>query len=961
MEEEIGDNTAEFADLQRYREMSESAQTGWWESNTTTKEYLFSENICRLLGIQGRTLSFEEVLLHVREDYRDLILHEFFEFSSRKNTFYKRDFPILTPNGEVWLRTQLIRHYRRNGCEGSLGIIQVIPASEGANEASVIGKVTLFLKQLNNITLSLSDYLKGKTEDFIINNILQNLLDFYKANNAFMFEFDENGLYQGCTHEAARNNKMEIKVSYTHISNTDVPWLTRNIIDHQPIIVDMLTQLPGEAKEERTLFSSIGIKSLMCVPLTDEKRVWGYIGIDTTEGIHHWSNEDYRWLMSMGSIMSICIGLSRAKDETKHAYTAARRSDKLFKDIFINIPIGEAIYDKDGQLTDMNNAFMETFGLTSMADADGFSFFKDANMTPELRDNILKNNPSTFNIEYSFDKVTNYKTRRKGEANFNCKMIRIFDEKEPGYLFICIEDTDRLVAIDKARDFENFFSMISDYAKVGYAKINLKTHEGYAIRQWFKNMGEDEHTPLANIVGNYAHMHPDDKARLLQFFEEVKEGKTGGFIGEIRIRRPGTEDKWNWIYKNLLVSDYDPDGGGIEIIGVNYDITAFKEVEQELTEARDKAQMMDKLKSAFLANMSHEIRTPLNAIVGFSDLIATTDEKEEREQYLPLLHENNELLLQLISDILDLSKMEAGTMEFNYSNVDVNELCMDIVRSMRFKAREGVAIIFDTFRPVCNIFTDPNRLNQVISNFINNAIKFTTEGSIRLGYEWVDMGHLRFYVTDTGMGISADEVDSIFERFVKLNSFAQGTGLGLSICRNIVEQMGGTIGVDSELGKGSTFWFILPGDQEKSEFNAASVSAQPVVSDVRPVFTSATGEKPKILIAEDTQSNFALMNAILKNDFELHRAINGIEAVRKCQSIKPDLILMDVKMPHIDGLEATRRIRTFDKNVPIIAVTAFAFEQDRRSAMAAGCNGYLTKPISGNVLKDIIIRELTKK
>ena len=275
--------------------------------------------------------------------------------------------------------------------------------------------------------------------------------------------------------------------------------------------------------------------------------------------------------------------------------------------------------------------------------------------------------------------------------------------------------------------------------------------------------------------------------------------------------RPETTDQWNWVRTNIVVTTYAPEKDEIEIIGINYDITELKETEAELIQARDKAQMMDRLKSAFLANMSHEIRTPLNAIVGFSDLLVESDDVEERREYINIVRENNDLLLQLISDILDISKIEAGTFEFTSSDVDVNLLCEDIVRSMQMKVQPGVQLLFEPHLPSCHVVSDRNRLHQVISNFVNNAIKFTSEGSIHVGYGLKD-GVLEVYVQDTGIGIEKEQLSRIFERFVKLNSFVHGTGLGLSICKSIIEQLSGQIGIDSEPGSGSRFWFTLPGE-----------------------------------------------------------------------------------------------------------------------------------------------------
>ena len=377
-------------------------------------------------------------------------------------------------------------------------------------------------------------------------------------------------------------------------------------------------------------------------------------------------------------------------------------------------------------------------------------------------------------------------------------------------MLINIDNTERISSINRIRDFENFFLLISEYAKVGYAKLNLLTRNGYAIKQWYKNMGEDEDTPLVEVVGIYNKMHPQDRVRVLAFFEKAKRGEATSFKSEMRVLKPGTLNQWNWVRMNVVLNRYDPENGLIELIGVNYDITELKETEQKLIEAKEKAEEADRLKSAFLANMSHEIRTPLNAIVGFSSLLVETEDPEEKQEYAKMVEENNELLLQLISDILDLSKIEAGTFDFKFRDFDINTLCGDLARSMQLRVKPGVELIFEPTLPQCVIVSDPNRLHQVVSNFINNAIKFTTTGSIRIGYDKPDDKHLRVYVTDTGIGIAPEACRKIFDRFIKLNSFVQGTGLGLSISKSIIEQLGGKIGVNSELGKGSTFWFILP-------------------------------------------------------------------------------------------------------------------------------------------------------
>ena len=507
------------------------------------------------------------------------------------------------------------------------------------------------------------------------------------------------------------------------------------------------------------------------------------------------------------------VGLFLDSTGSVQANRALDRSEKLFQNIFANIPAGVEIYDKDGYLIDLNNKDLEIFGVVNKSDVIGVNFFDNPNVPQNIRDRVRNEDLVDFRLNYSFEQAGGYyETSRSNVIELYSKVSKLYDNEGnfSGYILISIDNTERIDAMNRIRDFENFFLMISDYAKVGYAKLNLLNRKGYAIKQWYKNLGEEEDIPLSEVVAVYSQMHPEDRKRFLDFYDEVRDGKRRHFQGEMRIRRPGTKNEWNWVSSNVMVTNYKPEENEIEIIGINYDITELKETEAELIQARDKAEMMDRLKSAFLANMSHEIRTPLNAIVGFSDLLVETEELSERQEYIKIVRENNDLLLQLISDILDLSKIEAGTFEFTNGDVDVNLLCEDIVRSMGMKAKEEVELVFDDHLPVCHVISDRNRIHQVISNFVNNAMKFTSEGSIHVGYKLKD-GELEFYVEDTGIGIEKEQLPHIFERFVKLNSFVHGTGLGLSICQSIVEQLGGRIGVDSEKGKGSRFWFTIPG------------------------------------------------------------------------------------------------------------------------------------------------------
>ena len=385
-----------------------------------------------------------------------------------------------------------------------------------------------------------------------------------------------------------------------------------------------------------------------------------------------------------------------------------------------------------------------------------------------------------------------------------------------------------------------------------------------------------------------------------------------------------------------------------KVMALIHDIGDRVQRSNELIEAKQRAEEADRMKSVFLANMSHEIRTPLNAIVGFSEIIALTEDEVEKAEYLNIIQKNSNLLLQLINDILDLSRIESGKSEMNFQLVEMTGLIDEVEKVHRLKMK--TAIRLNVIRPDEEIWimVDRNRITQVLFNFLSNAIKNTHEGAITLGLE-VCGEWLKVYVTDTGCGIAKEKLPLIFNRFEKLNDFVQGTGLGLPICQSIVERLGGKISVESEVGVGSTFvmtlpyrQFVLGADGEPVEINAH-------------VERRSDGRK-KILIAEDTESNFMQINILLKKDYTISWVTNGEEAVNSFLRERPDLILMDIRMPVMNGIQATEKIRTVDIDLPIVAVTANAFLIEQQQALAAGCNDIIAKPYTYERLKETIIK-----
>ena len=480
-------------------------------------------------------------------------------------------------------------------------------------------------------------------------------------------------------------------------------------------------------------------------------------------------------------------------------------NEMIFRKLYVNLPVGVELYDRDGYLIDLNAKDMEIFGIRSKKDVLGVNIFSNPIMPKDVIKKLKENKSVNFRLNYSFKKVDDYyNTSKVGEMDIVTKASILYDQRgEPSsYLLINLDNTEKMIAYNRISEFENVFTLVSVYAKVGYALYDLYTFEGYAIKQWYENMGEKDGTPLSQIIGIYSYIHPNDAGYINSFFEEVKQGKAHHFRREVRVK---SGDGWKWICANITRNPQSVDPNKPEMICINYDITELKDSQLK----RERAEELDRLKSAFLANMSHEIRTPLNAIVGFSQLLAETDDPEERHEFVEIIDSNNRMLLQLISDILDLAKIESGTMDLKFADMNVKEVINEIVTSFRIKMPDNVALIAPQDSPECQIYSDRMRLTQVISNFLNNAIKYTSEGCITLAYEIIG-DEIKFSVTDTGDGMSQEIQAHIFDRFYKGNTFKQGTGLGLSICETIVNRLGGRIGVNSELGKGSTFWFTHP-------------------------------------------------------------------------------------------------------------------------------------------------------
>ncbi|WP_294177105.1 ATP-binding protein [uncultured Coprobacter sp.] len=635
-----------------------------------------------------------------------------------------------------------------------------------------------------------------------------------------------------------------------------------------------------------------------------------------------------------------------------------------FSVTFNTLPVAIAICNRDGVVHEVNDYYLELMGTEKEGLIQRVNVFNNPCLPDTIKNQIKQGEYISEEVSYDFQKLNRtgyFKSiySNKQYYKFTVDYVKTGNGQIEKLILIWVNNTLVHNTLKQNKNIMDMFRFVSTASKIGFSSINLLKEDTIVTPEYFINLGENKTTNIKNIINKYSNIHPDDREYLLSFSERVSHEKIPDITFDKDIRVSDRSGGWRWIRQVLIQKTFDPKNKNIEILGMNIDITRQKEIEEKLKRAQQQAENSDKQKSVFLSNMSHEIRTPLNAIIGFSRLLAETEtEENEKQSYIDIINNNNQLLLQLISDILDLSKIEANTLEFNYSNVNINTLLKDIEQTTRMKAGEKnpVKIIFEPESPHCYIYTERNRLSQIINNLLTNALKFTEEGCIRFGYKRQESG-IYFYISDTGKGIPEEKQKQMFERFVKLDKFKSGTGLGLAICKSIITKLGGEIGVNSKPGKGSTFWFTLPANaiyfSEKDKQNDTSRTSDKN-STIDKQENTLNIPKHTLLIAEDIEDNYRLYEVLLNKKYNLLHAWNGQEAVDLFTKHRPDAILMDIRMPVLDGYEATKAIREIEQDIPIIGVTAFAFSEDKEKILSSGFNMCITKPIVSKNLMEAL-------
>ncbi|WP_254874796.1 response regulator [Bacteroides fragilis] len=743
--------------------------------------------------------------------------------------------------------------------------------------------------------------------------------------------------------------------------------------------------------------------------------------------------------------------LARCRRRTTRALREAQEILNLQKlrtdTIFGDLPVGIEVYSKEGILVWMNERTCQTFGVVDKRAVIGSTPIMDNPVIPDaVKKAFQRQRKIQVDFDYDFSIVCRtgfYNTRCTSEVKrISCKGTPVFgsDGKMQNYVFI-MNDISR----------EHEYSVkLKESAQLAHQAIQASglVHWRYDNRiRRFSSYND----PVTNFDSSVwltpedylSTVHPDDRPGIMDYLRMMDDG--ADFSDEAPMRVKTTyDDGWQdcVVTGTSFLKDHAT-GKVLLYTGFRRNVTSWKKMVNELSEAKERAERSDKLKSAFLANISHEIRTPLNAIIGFSNLLTNTDKKEEIAEYQRIIVTNSDLLLRLINDILDLSKIEAGFIDRQLSEFDLSVYFDELYGSVRqAMANPSVELVCDNPYESCLVRMDANRLAQVVLNYATNAIKCTYRGEIRMGYRRQGEG-IYFYVSDTGIGIPDKDKPRLYRRFEKLNEFAQGTGLGLVICKVVTEASGGRVGFESEEGVGSTFWSWVPceimriggeaeaGGQEAARVDAgldngsdngldagldnglgssldagkrteileavgrgieemesklASVKLEnepsptglaALSASAEPKAQSASTDEPSpadpdsepssdghtdkktILVVEDIESNYLLMSVLLGSlGYQFTRAADGVEAVEKVLSEHFDLVLMDIKMPRLGGLEATREIRKTNREVPIIALTAHAFNSDKEAAIAAGCNGFLVKPIDRNALAGTLRRFL---
>lgn len=665
----------------------------------------------------------------------------------------------------------------------------------------------------NTMSKALERMTKSNDIREVFNDVLKEILDYYNAGRVVvmttipdmpdfqtsLFEVDAPGV----------KTVMECMGGVFPKSK----WRYSQVQAGKTVIVDDILKMK-ECKHLATgmdslkpVFEKLDVKSHIAVPIVDFHSRPSFLCVDIVNRAYHWTKQDERLIKDVANIVMMWGKLQASNRKVND-------EKDFLRAVLGKIPVGIAMFDVDGNITYANRKLLHVFGVGTLDNIKNFNLFNSHILSEYELQSIRERESFESVFDYGYGNKPTVKNKLQDDSmHIMAKYCKLRDNMGnlKSYIATYVDRTRETSASEKVKELDGYMSVCAEFAKIGFARVNVMTGEGYGTKQWFLNFGIDNENNSHQYSETLERLHQDEKRSIRQFRSVVMIDPAVTFKRRVRVMKNDGSGEYDYLQMYSVVTRYEPQKGVVETSTISLNVNHNVDMEVMLRTARDQAEKADRLKSAFLANMSHEIRTPLNAIVGFSQLLCDDMvEPEERGEVVSIIENNNTLLLQLISDILDLAKLEAGTLEFRYSDTEMNSLCKAVASSVKMRVKPGVELIVDIPDKKFNMYTDPNRVKQVLINFATNAAKFTDSGHIRLGYIPVGSHNVRIFVEDTGIGISKDKISKVFERFVKLNQFEQGNGLGLQISREIVTKLGGKIGVDSELGKGSTFWCIIP-------------------------------------------------------------------------------------------------------------------------------------------------------
>ncbi len=702
------------------------------------------------------------------------------------------------------------------------------------------------------------------------------------------------------------------------------------------------------------------------------KKVWreffdiGRLHVETDErrfdGSQMFIEGDYICLYDEKNKITGHFGMQRDITESKQAKEVLRKSEERFRSLFETMIQGVIYQDTNGVIISANTAAERILGLsldqlngrTSM-DPRWHAIHEDGSDFPGETHPValaLRSGKPVLNVIMAV-----FHPQTENFVWINTNAIPLFkpDETIPYQAYVTFEDiTERKKAEAKLKESEEKYCSLVETAQELVWKCDATGHFTYLNPAWERTHGYTIEEMLGKNFG--AFQTPEVFERDIH---EFARHMAVGFVKEYETTQFTKDGKELTLLFNAIPF-IDGNGNINGTQGTAIDITERKLIEKELIKSKEKAEESDRLKSAFLANMSHEIRTPMNGILGFADLLKEPNlTGDEQQTYISIIQKSGARMLNIINDIISISKIESGLMTVNIRESNINDQT-DYIYTFFKPEIEGKGLLFSYRNALPSneaiLKTDSEKVYAILTNLVKNAVKYTPQGSIEFGYT-INGKFLEFYVKDTGIGIPKNRQEAIFERFVQADiedrNAYQGAGLGLSISKAYIEMLGGEIWVESAEGKGSTFYFTLPYQDQLMKENS-------IKQEVLPTVEVTPDNKLKILIAEDDETSKDFISIVVqKFACKIICVKTGTEAVAACRNNPDiDLVLMDILMPVMDGYEATRQIRGFNKEVVIIAQTANALEGDMEKAIVAGCDDYIAKPINPDELKQMIIKYL---